>query len=92
MLFPITEALLDMHQAAALLRVSIPRIYALTTSGCNGVVLESRQVAGKRFTSVQACERFSDALSQPEKVKLTKERILARRKPKRQSRKLSRKS
>ena len=40
-------------------------VYRWSTIGCRGVVLETAQVGGTRCTSVEALQRFIDALSKP---------------------------
>lgn len=69
-----------MHEAAKILRVTYACVYAYTTTGCRGTVLESRQIGAKRCTSLQALERFSNSLPEPEKIKATKASILRRQK------------
>ena len=44
-------------------RPHVSCIYRWTVSGCRGVVLESIQVGGTRCTSLEAMQRFCDALT-----------------------------
>ena len=44
-------------------RCHVATAYRWTVAGCRGVVLESLQVGATRCTSVQALQRFFDALT-----------------------------
>jgi hypothetical protein len=44
-------------------RPHVSCIYRWTTSGCRGVILESIQIGGTRCTSIEALQRFFDALT-----------------------------
>ncbi len=44
---------------------NIATLYRWSTNGCRGVVLETCQVGGTRCTSIEAIQRFVDALSLP---------------------------
>jgi hypothetical protein len=45
-------------------KIHISTFYRWATIGCRGVVLETIQVGGSRCTSVEAMQRFFEALSQ----------------------------
>jgi hypothetical protein len=44
-------------------KLSIPTSYRWSTRGVRGIVLETVQVGGTRYTSVEALRRFTEALT-----------------------------
>jgi hypothetical protein len=64
-----SEHLWSMDEAAAFARVHRTNLYAWTTKGCRGVVLESVQIGAKRFTSKEAMTRFVATLNDPQKLR-----------------------
>jgi hypothetical protein len=44
-------------------RLSIPSVYRWSTRGIRGVVLETVQIGGTRYTSMEAFQRFTNALT-----------------------------
>jgi hypothetical protein len=63
------EQLWSMDEAAAFAKVHRTNIYAWTSKGCRGVVLESVQIGAKRFTSKEAVTRFVATLNDPRRVR-----------------------
>jgi len=64
------ETLISLAEAAALVPCGrkgrspdVKTVYAWTTGGCRGVVLESLQAGGRRATSKEAVRRFIAALT-----------------------------
>src|SRR6478752_3969008 len=71
MIDPFSEAVLSLNNAARLLparsdgkKVHLSTTYRWTTIGCRGVILESIQIGGTRYTSKEALTRFFRKLSQ----------------------------
>jgi hypothetical protein len=65
-----TDQLLTFSAAAKLLprrrrgrRVNVATLYRWSVRGCRGVRLETVQIGGTRCTSVEALQRFFEALS-----------------------------
>jgi hypothetical protein len=65
------DELLTLAQAARRLpprnngkRLHVAALYRWTSTGCGGVVLETIQLGGQRFTSVAALQRFAESLTQ----------------------------
>ncbi|MEQ8763208.1 MAG: DUF1580 domain-containing protein [Planctomycetota bacterium] len=48
-------------------RPHLATVYRWTTRGLQGIVLESVQIGGKRYTSLEAIQRFIERLSSSEK-------------------------
>ena len=68
-----TEQVVTLTDASKLLpqrrrgkRPALPTLYRWTNEGCNGVRLESIMVGATRCTSVEAIQRFCDALTDAE--------------------------
>lgn len=64
------EELLSLADAAKRLprknsgkRVHVAALYRWASTGCRGVVLETLQVGGQRFTSMAALQRFAEELT-----------------------------
>ena len=64
------DELLTLAQAAKRLplrnngkRPHVAALYRWTSSGCSGVVLETIQLGGQRYTSVGALQRFAESLT-----------------------------
>ena len=68
------ESLLSYRDAAAFLpkrngrRIHVSSLYRWATRGIRGVILETLQVGGCRYTSKQALQRFSDRLTEARAV------------------------
>lgn len=72
-----TETRLTIPQAAARLGVSRETAYRYLQGIRHGYRLESLKIGGKRFTSVEACDRFVEAQNDdqpPERIKTRRER------------------
>jgi hypothetical protein len=69
MIDALTEELWTLDQAAEFAKVNHSNIYAWTTKGVRGCILESVQIGAKRFTSKQAMGRFIAAQNSPAKLK-----------------------
>ena len=65
------ETLISLAEAAKYIprgkrkRLHASTVYRWTTNGVRGVVLESIQCGGTRYTSLEALDRFFKRLSQP---------------------------
>ena len=61
------ETLVTLTQASGLLpaRPHLATIYRWMLRGVRGVTLETCMIGGKRYTSHEALQRFSDSLSNP---------------------------
>jgi Protein of unknown function (DUF1580) len=73
MIDPATEQVISLTEATKLpffparrggKRLHLSCIYRWTVTGCRGVILESIQIGGTRCTSLQACLRFVERLTQ----------------------------
>ena len=62
LIFPLSE-LPDRIPPRAGRKLSIASAYRWTTRGVRGVVLETVQIGGTRYTSVEAFQRFTNALT-----------------------------
>jgi hypothetical protein len=62
LIFPLSE-LPDRIPPRAGRKLSIPTSYRWSTRGVRGIVLETVQVGGTRYTSAEAVQRFTDALT-----------------------------
>jgi hypothetical protein len=58
-------------------KLSIPTSYRWSTRGVRGIVLETVQIGGTRYTSVEAFQRFTDALTRARDGQLPVERAPA---------------
>lgn len=69
------ETIINLHNAAGYMRrrfhekkrPHLATVYRWTTRGLQGIVLESVQIGGKRYTSLEAIQRFIERLSSSEK-------------------------
>ena len=59
----LTDACKSLPQRRGGKRPALPTLYRWTAEGCNGVRLESIMVGATRCTSVEAIQRFCDALT-----------------------------
>lgn len=78
-----SETVISLAEAAQSLpgRPSITTLWRWYARGVKGIKLETAMVGGKRFTSREAVQRFSDALTggtaQPQKARSSKQRQAA---------------
>jgi hypothetical protein len=61
----LTEAAAELPRRRGGKRVNVATLYRWASHGCRGVKLETIQIGGTRCTSVEALQRFFEALTGP---------------------------
>jgi hypothetical protein len=61
-----TETPLSLKDVADLVGKHVATVYRWSTTGVRGVVLETLQIGGTRFTSREALQRFCERLTPPD--------------------------